>query len=85
MASRKQLECSSVHQAVNLVVKSKVPPPNNPRRPSRKLTPQDAAIIKRWINEGQFQSRIAAAFDVSPGRISEIKTGKKFVDIPPAP
>ena len=33
---------------------------------------------------GEFLNRIAADFDVNPGRISEIKTGKRFADIPPA-
>lgn len=54
------------------------------RRPSRKLTPAEAAIIKMRIQMGEFLNRIAADFDVNPGRISEIKTGKRFADIPPA-
>jgi len=54
------------------------------RRPSRRLTNPDVAIIKKRINAGEFLHRIAADFDVNPGRISEIKTGKLFADVPPA-
>jgi hypothetical protein len=55
------------------------------RYPSPKLQPSDAAIIKRRIAQGEFLSRIAADFDVNPGRISEIKSGKVFADVPQAP
>ena len=55
------------------------------RRPSRKLTPADAAIIKRRLQQGEFQHRIAADFDVNPGRIAEIKTGKRFANVGVAP
>ena len=54
------------------------------RAPSYMLTANDAAIIKARIRKGEFLNRIAADFDVNPGRISEIKTGKRFGDIPPA-
>jgi len=54
------------------------------RRPSRKLTWEDVAIIKKMLLEGHFQNRIAALFDVNPGRISEIKTGKRFPLVPAA-
>ncbi len=54
------------------------------RRPSRRLTPADAATIKRRIGSGEFLNRIAADFDVNPGRVSEIKTGKRFPEVPPA-
>lgn len=59
-------------------------PPGGPRNPSSKLTAKDAAIIKARIRQGEYLNRIAADFDVNPGRISEIKTGKTFNDIPPA-
>jgi hypothetical protein len=55
------------------------------RRPSRKLTAADAALIKKRLKAGEFQHRIAADFDVNPGRIAEIKTGKKFAAVMPAP
>ncbi len=54
------------------------------RRPSRKLSDADAAIIKKMLQEGHLQSRIAAAFDVNGGRIAEINTGKTFAHVSPA-
>jgi predicted XRE-type DNA-binding protein len=56
-----------------------------PRKPSRKLTEADAAQIKKLLQQREIQSRIAAQFDVNGGRISEINTGKKFAEVPPAP
>lgn len=47
-------------------------------RPSRRLTIDDAKQIRRMLADGWLQSRIAAHFDVNAGRISEIKTGKRF-------
>lgn len=44
----------------------------------------DAAIIKRRILGGEFLNRIASDFDVNPGRISEIKIGRRFPDVAPA-
>ncbi len=49
-----------------------------------KLTPKQVSIIKARIVQGDFQHRIAADFDLNQGRISEIATGKRFADIPPA-
>jgi hypothetical protein len=42
------------------------------RKPSYRLTFEDA--IKVWFLhwQGEFQNRIAAMFDVNPGRISEV-------------
>lgn len=51
------------------------------RRPSKRLTEDDAKIIKRRLRRGDMQSRIAADFDVNIGRISEINTGKKFGEV----
>lgn len=48
----------------------------NHRRPSAKLQAQDILKIRQLLEEGMFQNRIAAMYDVNPGRISEIKTGK---------
>ena len=48
------------------------------RKPSNSLTLADAIEIWRRIKAGEFLNRIAADFDVNPGRISEIKTGKRF-------
>ncbi|MGY6547968.1 MAG: hypothetical protein ACXIU7_03040 [Roseinatronobacter sp.] len=50
-----------------------------------KLTPQEVSIIKARIVRGDYQHRIAADFDLNQGRISEIATGKRFPQIPPAP
>jgi hypothetical protein len=55
---------------------------NKIRKPSKKLNELDAAKIKRLLNEGHFQNRIAAMFDVNPGRISEIKKERKFAYVP---
>lgn len=54
------------------------------RTPSRKLTAHDAALIKKRIREGEFLHRIAADYDVNPGRVSEIKNGRRFADVPSA-
>ena len=54
---------------------------DNIRKPSRHLTRAEVAIIKKRIANGEFLHRIAADFDVNPGRISEIKTGKTFPDV----
>lgn len=48
------------------------------------VPPRDVPIIKTRIHQGEFLNRIAADYDVNPGRISEIKTGKRFAEIPPA-
>ncbi len=52
--------------------------------PSYRIQPKDVPVIKKRIQQGEFLNRIAADYDVNPGRISEIKTGHKFADIPPA-
>lgn len=54
---------------------------NDNRRPSKRLTDEDAKIIKKRLRSGDMQSRIAADFDVNIGRISEINTGKTFIQI----
>jgi hypothetical protein len=51
------------------------------REPSKRLTANDAMIIKKRLKDGEMQSHIAADFDVNIGRISEINTGKKFADV----
>lgn len=48
------------------------------RKPSSKLTFDDAVEIQFRLITGEIQSRIAADFDVNIGRISEIKSGQKF-------
>jgi hypothetical protein len=54
------------------------------REPSYRIKPSDVPIIKKRIREGDFLNRIAADFDVNPGRIAEIKKGHKFAAIPAA-
>lgn len=46
-----------------------------PDSPSYTLTFDDAVEIHRMLWEGWFQNRIAAHFDVNPGRISQVKHG----------
>jgi hypothetical protein len=46
------------------------------RRPSPKLSYADAVEIHKRLRRGEYLNRIAADYDVNPGRISEIKTGK---------
>ena len=50
----------------------------------RDLTPDQVSKIKARLVPGEFQHRIAADFDLNQGRISEIATGKRFADVPPA-
>lgn len=56
----------------------------NNRRPSKRIDPADVPAIKRRILTGEFLNRIAADYDVNPGRISEIKTGARYAEIPAA-
>ncbi|MDX0702704.1 hypothetical protein GOD03_20960 [Sinorhizobium medicae] len=43
-----------------------------------------AAKIKRYLLNNMAQHEIAAMFKINQGRVSEIKTGKKFGDVAPA-
>lgn len=45
---------------------------NDNGKPSYKLTFEDAVTI--WLRhlDGEFQNRIAASFDVNPGRVNEV-------------
>ena len=54
------------------------------RSTRRRLTEEDAAIVKAMIRRGDPLHDIASWFGVNGGRISEINTGKKFADVPPA-
>jgi hypothetical protein len=49
---------------------------NDVRRPSKNLTFRQAVEIWQRILQGEFQNRIAADYDVNPGRISDIKMGR---------
>ena len=55
------------------------------RRPSRPLSAEDAALIKKMLREGAYQHQIAAIFETNSGRISEINTGKRFPGVQAAP
>lgn len=55
----------------------------NPAR-SPDVTPELAAKIKRHLMENMAQHDITATFKINQGRVSEIKTGKKFGDTAPA-
>jgi hypothetical protein len=48
------------------------------RRPSRQLTFDDAVQIWLRIFRGEFLNRIAADYDVNPGRVAEIKKEYRF-------
>jgi hypothetical protein len=50
------------------------------KNPSRQLAFEDAVNI--WLRywNGEFQHRIAASFDVNPGRISEVIKGHRHPD-----
>ena len=48
------------------------------RKPSRFLTFEDAVEVWTRYKNGEFQHRIAAYFDVNPGRVSEVVKGKRF-------
>ena len=48
------------------------------------VTPETAALIKRLLTKGLFQHQIAGALGINQGRVSEVKTGKLFPEVPPA-
>lgn len=51
----------------------------NDNAPSYSLTFEDAVEI--WLRHwaGEFQNRIAASFDVNPGRVNEVLKERKHV------
>jgi predicted XRE-type DNA-binding protein len=48
------------------------------------MTAEKASIAKLALNKGFYQHQIASLFGMNQGRISEIKTGKLFPQVPPA-
>lgn len=46
--------------------------------PSHKLTFDNAIEIWQRHRNGEFQNRIAAYFDVNPGRVNEVLKGRRF-------
>ena len=55
------------------------------RKSSPPVTPQMAAEI-RFLRQhkGLYNHQIAAHFGINQGRVSEVLTGKRFPDVPPA-
>jgi len=53
------------------------------RKRSPRVTAEMAARIKRLLLERMMQHDIAAKFGINPGRVSEIKTGRRFGNIAP--
>lgn len=49
---------------------------NTNRKPSHRLTFEEAVEVWHLVWAGWINSRIAAKFDVNQGRISEVRTGK---------
>ena len=45
--------------------------------PSRRLTFDDAVEVWKLRAQGWFQNRIAARFDVNPGRVNDVLKGRK--------
>ena len=53
-------------------------------RRSPPVTPAMTAVIKRLLQTKMMQHDIAARFGINPGRVSEIKNGKRHADVQPA-
>jgi transcriptional regulator with XRE-family HTH domain len=55
------------------------------RKASPPVTPQMAAEI-RFLRQskGLYNHQMAALFGINQGRVSEVLTGKRFPDVPPA-
>lgn len=52
--------------------------------PSRKLTEDDARIIRALLAEGWLQSDVASLMGVNIGRASEVSSGDRFPAVPAA-
>jgi len=48
------------------------------------VSPETAPFIKRALAEGHYQHVIAAYLNDNQGRVSELKTGKRYADVPVA-
>jgi len=48
---------------------------------SNKVTPEMAAKIKTFLDQGQTQHSIAAHFGINQGRVNEIKQGKRYQEV----
>ena len=54
------------------------------RKASPKMTPEIAGAIKRMREAGLYTHQIAAELGINQGRVSEVITGKRYEDEPPA-
>jgi hypothetical protein len=54
------------------------------RRSSPPVTPEMASYIKLMRKLGLYTHQIAAKFGINQGRVSEVITGKRFPQVPPA-
>jgi len=54
------------------------------RTPSPRMNADIAARIKRMRAEGLYVQQIAAELGINQGRVSEVMSGKRFKDAPPA-
>jgi len=55
------------------------------RKPSRPVTAEVAARIKQLRRSmGLYQHQIAALLEINQGRVSEVLTGKRWPEVPPA-
>lgn len=54
------------------------------RKASPTVTADMAAEIKRLKSTGLYHHQIAALLEINQGRVSEVMTGKRFPEIPPA-
>jgi hypothetical protein len=52
--------------------------------PSRKLTEDDARIIRALLSEGWLQSDVASLMGANIGRVSEIYSATRFPGVPAA-
>lgn len=48
----------------------------NTRKPSHRLTFEETVDVWIRLLRGEFQNRIAADYDVNPGRINDVKRGR---------
>jgi predicted XRE-type DNA-binding protein len=54
------------------------------RTASPAITPELASYIKYLLGKGLYQHQIASVLGINQGRVSEVKTGKRNGDTPPA-
>jgi hypothetical protein len=80
---------AATEQKVNIMTPDSSPSPRRAKRrrapaSGRRLSRADAAIVKTLLDLDYRQQDVAAIWGVNSGRISDIATGNKFADVPPA-